>query len=271
MKKVVVCFSLLLLFVGIVGVSNVFALDFGENITVYDGASKSWNSWWGNTNEDQEVEYNSTANQSWDLEGMFLDGTDLTLVGGYDFQNGNNSIYTGDIFLDVDGDMVYGKDVTSLYGNGNKNISNVFGYDYVIDMTFDATSLSSTYNVYKIDESAVLKSPYYRQNDTSGAYRYVSGGELVGSGTVDYQTGLSDAETGFAGGYHNALSVDLSFLGETTDITAHYTMGCGNDDLIGKGTVEIEPPVVGGVPEPGTLLLLGGGLLGLGAVIRKRR
>jgi hypothetical protein len=272
MKKVVLCLSLSLLILGVAGVNTTFALDFGEEITVYDGASKSSDSWWGNTNEDHEVEYNNIKDQSWDLEGMFLDGSDLTIVGGYDFQNGKKSVYTGDIFLDITGDMTYGSDVTSLHGNGNKNITNVFGYDYVVDLSFDERTLSSTYNVYKIDETAVLKSPYYRQNDSSGAYRYVSGGELVGSGSIAYQSGLTDEETGFTGGYHNALSIDLSFLDETTDFTAHYTMGCGNDDLIGKGTFEVEtPPVVSGVPEPGTILLLGAGLLGLGAVIRKRR
>ncbi len=253
----------------------VFALDFSNEITVYDKKSQGgsggwWNGKHGNSDvkEDQEIEPGMQEGQAWDLEGMFLNDGFLSLVGGYDFKNGYSKRYGGDIFLDVDGNMQYGTPaagLSGLRGNGYKKEKNVFGYDYVIDMTFDWKKMADTYKVYKIDNTATLKSPYYRENDTSGAWRYVRGGKLVGEGTVQYQTGLTDAETGFEGGFHNAVTVDLDFLDPGTEFTAHYTMGCGNDDLIGKGTIAAVP-----TPEPGTLLLLGFGLLGLIGIAKKQ-
>jgi hypothetical protein len=275
MKKFFISVVALTLICSIVEISEVYGLDFGKDkeITLFDGVAKSggsrwssYESWWNTEREDQEVEYMNQRGQAWDLEGMFLDGTSLTLVGGYDFKNGYHSRYTGDLFFDVDGDITYG---TNIIGDRsrrkNRNIDNIFGYDYVIDMTFDPSTLSETYQVYKIDESATLKTGYWSENDTSGAWRYVGGGDLVSQGEVSYQTGLTNAQTGFKGGNHNALTVDIGFLDSGTEFTAHYTMGCGNDDLIGRGSA----PVVA-TPEPGTLALLGFGLLGLVALVRKR-
>ena len=263
MKKFIRSLFISTLVVSVVGVTSVFALDFGTQITVFDEWAKSGSTWWNTESEDQEVEWNCVATQPWDLEGFFLKGKSLTMVGGYDFKNGYENTYSGDIFIDLNDNMAYGQNVTELSGNGNQNLNNVFGYDYVIDLTLDPKTLGTTYNVYKIGQSATLQSVYYRQNDTSGAWRYVSGGgDPVSSGNLLYQSDLSDTDTGFFGGTHYALTVDLGFLTAGTDFTVQYTMGCGNDDLIGKGTIS--------TPESGTLILLGGGLLGLFAIARKR-
>ena len=60
--------------------------DFGTNITIsdlnYDGTA------WHGDYEDQEVEPGVTDGQQWDLEGFYLDGTQLAMVGGFDFVNG---------------------------------------------------------------------------------------------------------------------------------------------------------------------------------------
>jgi len=261
MKKMMMVAALA---VGLVLMSMpAFALELGTNITIWDGSrdSASTNSWYSGDNEDQEVEPNCVANQSWDLEGFFLKGDTLTMVGGYDFKNGYEGTTSGDIFLDINGDYKAG---TAPTGNGVLEVVNGYGWDYALDLNFNA----GTYTVYSLNASSKLHTVYYQQNRSSTPWEYVSGA----TGTTTYDdlyyytgsTGLNDAETGFSGGTHNAVAVDLGFLAPGTDFTAHFTMTCGNDNLMGQGTGP------GPVPEPQTLLLMGIGLLGLAFVGRKK-
>ncbi len=66
---------------------------------------------------------------------------------------------------------------------------------------------------------------------------------------------------GLTGDSHNAVSVDLGFLDHGTTFTSHFTMGCGNDNLMGEATL---------APEPATMALFGIGLIGLAGIGRKK-
>jgi hypothetical protein len=251
----------MLAFLAVLTATPVMATSFGNNITVYDKSS-SGTGWYG-SQEDNEVESGCVGAQIWDLEGFFLKGTKLTMVGGFDFQNGNLGypLFTsGDIFIDF---LTEGPDASNGSSNpttpANKEVPNTFGYDYVMDLDF----INRVYNVYAIDSKAIVKTVYYPQNQGSNPWLYVRGGQLLLNDVpFQYQTGLSDDVTGFQGGVHNALTVDLNFLPKGNEFIAHFTMGCGNDNLMGEGHIPN--------PEPGTLFLMGCGLIGIAGFGRKR-
>jgi hypothetical protein len=253
----------------VLSIAGISAFAAPVNITVFDGEG-SGTGWYG-TNEDQEVSNGCVTGQQWDLEAFKLDGSSLSLVGGYNFKNGEVDPYysldprnrlprynSGDIFIDVTGNAKYGSTLPSQGYNANKNVLNSNGWDYVLDLNMEKL----TYDVFKIDASDIVSTSFFNINSDANPWRYVSGGEFVTSGTIGYVTGLTNAQTGFTGGSHNMLTVDLSFLGNT-NFTAHYTMQCGNDNIIGKGTVR--------VPEPTAISLLGSGFLFLAMFFRKRK
>lgn len=271
MKKFFVTVFVVTLVFGLAGMADVYAFNFdpANNITIWDkmGTGTGWHG----AQEDQEVEPPDVTGQIWDLEAFFLAGTELTMVGGFDFVNGEDDPYrgrhydSGDIFIDVDGDAKYGYDPDGATGGGewpNPIISNSFGYDYVLDLDFDNPT-GLTYNIYAIDENTQVSASAFYENQGSNPWRYSSGGTLLGSGEINVQYNLTDSQVGLLGGSHNAVAVDLGFLGSNIhNFTAHFTMQCGNDDLMGR---HYDP-----IPEPSTVLLLGAGLIGLLALGRKR-
>lgn len=255
----------------LLAVSTAFASPFGTNITISDN-NYTGTGWYSNR-EDQETEANpgTITNQSWDLEGMFLGSQTLTLVGGYDFKNGvtyNKKTYrSGDIFIDINGDAKYGQAMNGASGTGGAAVANTFGWDYVLDLNFT----TMTYNIISLTaQSMVLRGTDVA---SSNPWTYYSGGTTVATGlAMTYTAGLTNAYTGFQGDttntttwsthtndQHYSLAVNIGFLAGK-DATFHYTMECGNDNLMGRAHV----------PDAGsTSLMLGLSLLGFFGLRRK--
>lgn len=250
MKKVILVFA--------VAAALLTGSGYASNITISDQNYSSAD--WHINQEDQEVEPGMAHGQVWDLEGFFLDGTKLSMIGGYDFRGGQSGMMSGDIFIDVTGDAVYG-DIHGV-SNGNRSALNSYGYDYVIDLDW----LTLTYDVFSIDGTANITTSYYKQNQGSNPWRYESGGDLISEDVgFLYLAGVTGFDAILAGAWHNQLIVDIGFLrGHGYEsFTSHYTMQCGNDNLMGSAPIPN--------PEPGTMLLLGSGLLGIAGIVRKKQ
>ncbi len=255
----------------------------GTNVTISDNNYST--GWYGNR-EDNETETNpeTLVGQQWDLEGMYLHGTTLSLVGGYDFKNGasayGHTYLSGDIFVDVNGDALYGTAAANTgateYGIPQPLLTtNLLGYDYALQLNFEAM----TYNVLTLTPGTSVVS---RVTDVAAAnpYRYVSGGTPVAGAqnlTLSYFGPLSPANAGDPSllGYggnnqHYVLQVDTSFLPSGITATFHYTMECGNDDLMGRFATPVAA-VANPVPDSATstLLLLVGATLALFGLRRR--
>ncbi|RPH50437.1 MAG: PEP-CTERM sorting domain-containing protein [Desulfobacteraceae bacterium] len=222
---------------------------FADNITIYDdrvsGSVGTWANRGTDPGEDQEVEPGMQTGQVWDLEGFFLDGNLLSMVGGYNFEAGYGGYFSGDIFIDDDGDAKYGVSGVSLLN----------GYDYAIKLDFG----EEAYYVFEISSSGTLSDVLSYNSYGSSPWRYTpSEGE---TSIADGYFGLGDAYYDSQGAHYSITGIDLSFLDAGTIFVSHFTMGCGNDNLMGSGTTQ--------VPEPTTLLLLGFGLVGLAGAGRK--
>lgn len=184
------------------------------NITINDGYGTLDNGWYSANRENQETEINCTIGQIWDMESFELNGSVLRMTGGYNFTDPTGTANShggywrsGDLFFDVDGG----------------------GYDYVA-LIRQATS---TYDVYKLGNTY---SVYYGENSASNPWRYKDGGSLfVLNRSVSYSS-YSDIE-----GIHYMLDTDIAWLPTTpgNTVRVHYTMECGNDNLLGEYKVKV--------------------------------
>ncbi len=204
----------------------------------------------GSAHEDNETEAGTIAGQQWDMEAIVLNGTQLTIVAGFDLLNGvqAHNIGAGDLFIKVGGTQP-GYNPTN---QGAGNVSNdIYGYSYAIDLSkpskFDNASFGSTAQVFSLNSSTTLNTVIYDQFG-SNPWKYdnsLNSGTGAATG-ISYLTGQYNNSVALQalglgwlqGGYHNILTIDLSFMVGTvttgTPVYFSYTMECGNDSIKGR-------------------------------------
>jgi hypothetical protein len=168
------------------------------------------------------------------------------------------------MYFGADTDYYYMAVVTGFRPSGRQG----FGAgDLFLDLGTDGT-WDHAFDVSDGDAGRMMSGITGVENPDAG------GGENWGGVSDPYRVtgaletrGLSPVEWSyddFDGRYAIEVKVDRSYLGAFDQYHLHWTMGCGNDVLDLRG--EVEP-----VPEPATLLLVGGGLAGLASRRLRRR
>lgn len=275
--------------------SVIFFVTLGQlaqaaDITIFDKVTQAKNNnkgWWGgggsndtNTDtrgikEDNETEPGTEIGQKWDLEAFHLNGTTLNMIGGFNFLAGEGTYASGDIFIDVNGDAVWGP--TTPGGTGTTVKSNdMFKYDYVIRLngrilnssldstTGDGQSIDGTYDVFKLSDAS--SEVTVASIGSSNPWTYYSGGQKIASGVAVQSAYTGGLYQGYAGNdtHYQFGGFDLSFIpvADRDNVFFKFTMECGNDNLIG----------VGKVPDSGmTLAMFGLGISGLAVFSRRIR
>ncbi len=237
------------------------ALELGTNITIPDGnqsgTSGSWYYGSGPGYEDQETEPGTVQSNVWDLEAMFIKDTTISMMGGWNFSNGytyGGHLYTsGDLFIDINNDGYTTNE-----------------YDYVFDIDW----ASSAYSLYRLADNASYTSPLDITSSKPWKVALLGDSDLIETATFTTTSSvslsdLSNNNTGYEGDTTRYLATGFDLMPILTDLnvseiafTAHFTMECGNDNLMGQGTAP--------VPEPATIVLMGIGLFTMACYTRKK-
>jgi hypothetical protein len=217
--------------------------------------------------ENNTVQNGAISNQTWDLERYDLIGSNLSIIGGFNFLTGKGSgssavFPMGDIFVYLGNETPYS--VPSA-GDHDGPWAGKDAWDYVIhfdrgtDLNIRETAGGIGYSIFQKSENHTInltQSPAALQTGLPWYVTAVSTPEAFGALTTSI-----DGE----GTHYTIGGIDISeILGANQPFYLHSTMRCGNDVLWGHN----EGP--SNVPDGGVTLCLLGSPIGALGLMRRR-
>jgi hypothetical protein len=247
-----------------------------DSINGYMG--NEWDTYYtdGDTGNDWYVDP-GVGGQDYDVEkiGLYIEDSVLYfgLQTGFEINYKEDYVDPGDIAIDIGSDGIY--EFALRFSDDGSNSAflneNYAGTNNVFDANLDIFSIDGD-SAWDIGYDGFVAAKPFKLYD----------GTLLGASTIKAKY---SREGGYSyDPYRNTLEGAINFdtltarlatlgqtINESTNITIHWTMSCGNDYLANTLNYTPTPDSFSQTPEPATLLLFGMGLLGAGAYGRKRQ
>lgn len=213
--------------------------------------------------------------QKFDAEYLFykVEGSQLSvgLQTGFNIHSNNGYLhtdgrryFTGDLALSFDGNnstYEYALD----FGNATRGYNTTDANKAVGGVKISSGNASQDTDLAGLYRVNTWNNDIYSGHLQSVPYAMDAGTLLVAANSTNFQEGTGAGNLAGQLSYYNIFTFDLASIAglpQTFGFDAHWTMSCGNDEVEGRAQITR-------VPEPGSLLLLGVGVLGLVAARRR--